>query len=135
MKAIQILKIMLMLTGFVCVAMAFSPSYSSECLNTSATGNCGSGRLNEGDERAEQVRAIKAAINANLADPQRWKDKGCELQLSFASNGMLVKLLTGGGDKAYCRALMNAAGKAKFPAFAHPELFNEFKNTKLDMRG
>jgi len=126
---------MLMLTGLACAAMASSATYSSECLSTTATENCRSGRQSERDERAEQVRAIKAAINANLADPLRWKDKECELQLRFAPNGMLLQLLTRGGDKDYCRALVSAAAKTKFPAFTHPDLFNEFNNTWLDMRG
>ncbi len=125
----------LMLAGFAFTMMASTPSYAADEPKATAAGSCDSGSLNDRSERGEQVRAIEAAINARITEPQRWKGKQCRIQLKFARDGMLVKASTSDGDKAYCEALVFAAAKAKFPAFTHPEIFHACKNTRLDMRG
>ncbi|WP_414632199.1 cell envelope integrity TolA C-terminal domain-containing protein [Acinetobacter sp. UBA5984] len=98
-------------------------------------GRCSSGRWDEQDEWGAQTRAIRAAVNANLAEPERWKGKKCRLHMEFAQDGRVVKISTSKGNKAYCEAVKLAAQKAKFPAFSNPEVYRDFQRSGFDMRG
>lgn len=88
-----------------------------------------------GCEWGAQARAIKAAIDAQLEDPQRWKGKKCWLHIEFAKDGTALSISTSDGNKTYCEALKSAARKATYPSFTNPEVYRDFKKTRFDMRG
>ncbi len=124
-----------MLAVVVSVAAGCAPLQPAGCHKTTAMGNCGSGRWEDQDEWGAQARAIRDAINANVADPQRWKGKKCRLHLEFAQDGTALKVSTSKGNKEYCEAVKLAAQKAKFPAFTNPEVYRDFQKVGFDMRG
>ena len=117
------------------LAVGCAPLHPSGCHKTTATGSCGSGRWDDQDEWGAQARAIKAAINAKLVAPQRWKGKKCRLHIEFAQDGTASNISTSDGNKAYCEALKSAAQKATFPAFTHPEVYGDFQKSRFDMLG
>ena len=82
-----------------------------------------------------QARAIRAAINARLVDPQRWQGKKCRLHIEFAENGTALNISTSDGDSGYCEAVKSAAQKATFPAFSNPEVYRDFQKSRFDLRG
>ncbi|WP_312453691.1 cell envelope integrity TolA C-terminal domain-containing protein [Pseudescherichia sp.] len=112
-----------------------APLHPTGCHKTVATGNCGSGKWDDQDEWGAQARAIRAAINAQLDEPQNWKGKKCRLHMEFAQDGTALKISTSNGNKAYCEAIKSAAQKAKFPAFTNPEVFNDFQKSRFDLDG
>lgn len=126
---------MLLLAVVIGLVAGCAPLQPSGCHKTTAMGNCSSGRWDDQDEWGAQARAIRAAVNANLAEPQRWKGKKCRLHLEFAQDGTALKISTSNGDKEYCEALSTAAQKAKFPAFGNPEVYRDFQMSGFDMRG
>jgi TolA protein len=126
---------MFMLAVMVSLVAGCAPLQPSGCHKTSATGSCSSGRWNDQDEWGEQARAIQAAINANLAEPQRWKGKKCRLHMEFAEDGTALKISTSNGSKDYCEAVKAAAQKAEFPAFSNKEVYRDFQKSGFDMRG
>ncbi|AUU09878.1 TPA: cell envelope integrity TolA C-terminal domain-containing protein [Serratia marcescens] len=128
-KKIVILAILVSLTA--CCA----PLHPSGCHKTTATGSCSSGRWDDQDEWGVQARAIRAAINAELDEPQNWKGKKCRLHIEFAQDGTALNVSTSNGNKAYCEAIKSAAHKAKFPAFNNPEVYRDFQKSGFDMRG
>jgi len=81
------------------------------------------------------ARAIRAAINAKIAEPQNWKGKKCRLHIEFAQNGTALKISTSVGNKAYCEAVKSAARKATFPAFTNQEVYRDFEKSRFDLRG
>ena len=117
------------------LATGCTPLHPSECHKTTALGSCGSGRWDDADEWGAQARAIRAAVNANITDPERWKGKKCRLHLEFAQDGTALAISTSRGNKAYCEAVKSAAQKAKFPAFTNPEVYRDFEKSGFDMRG
>ncbi len=117
------------------LATGCAPLHPSECHKTTALGSCSSGRWDDPDEWGAQARGIRAAINANITDPERWKGKRCRLHLEFAQDGTALVISTSRGNKAYCEALKSAAQKAKFPAFTNPDVYRDFEKSGFDMRG
>lgn len=130
-----IVKKIVMLVVVVNLAAGCAPLHPSGCHKTTATGNCGSGHWDDQDEWGAQARAIRAAINAKLDEPQNWKGKKCRLHIEFAEDGTPVNVSTSDGNKAYCEALESAARKAKFPAFNNKEVYRDFQRSGFDMRG
>ncbi|WP_029711792.1 cell envelope integrity TolA C-terminal domain-containing protein [Serratia fonticola] len=125
--------VMLVVVGSLVTGCA--PLHPSGCHKTTATGNCSSGRWDDQDEWGAQARAIRAAINAKLVEPQNWKGKKCRLHIEFEQDGTVSNLSTSNGNKAYCEAVKSAAQNAKFPAFTKPELYRDFQKSGFDMRG
>ena len=117
------------------MAAGCAPLHPSGCHKTTATGSCSSGRWDDQDEWGAQARAIRAAINAKLDEPQNWKGKKCRLHIEFAQDGTPLNITTSNGNKAYCEAIKSAAQKAKFPAFNNPEVYRDFQKSGFDMRG
>ncbi|MCQ4444320.1 tolA family protein [Enterobacter cloacae] len=124
-----------MLVVVVNLAAGCAPLHPSGCHKTTATGNCGSGHWDDQDEWGAQARAIRAAINAKLDEPQNWKGKKCRLHIEFAEDGTPLNVSTSDGNKAYCEALESAARKAKFPTFNNKEVYRDFQRSGFDMRG
>ena len=124
-----------MLAILVNLTAGCAPLHPSGCHKTTATGSCSSGRWDDQDEWGEQARAIRAAINAKLEEPQKWKGKKCRLHIEFAQDGTPLNISTSNGNKAYCEAIESAAHKATFPAFTNAEVYRDFKKSGFDMRG
>ena len=128
-------KKIVMLTIAVSLVAGCAPLHPSDCHKTTATGNCGSGRWDDQDEWGAQARAIRAAINAKLDEPQNWKGKKCRLHIEFAQDGTALNISTSNGNKAYCEAIESAAHKAKVPAFNNPEVYRDFQKSGFNMGG
>ncbi|EPW3921734.1 cell envelope integrity TolA C-terminal domain-containing protein [Enterobacter sichuanensis] len=124
-----------MLAIVASLAAGCAPLHPSGCHKTTATGSCGSGRWDDQDEWGAQARAIKAAIEDKLDEPQKWKGKKCRLHIEFAQDGTALNISTSDGNKAWCEALKSAAQKATFPAFNNPEVYRDFQKSGFDMRG
>ncbi|MCG1031433.1 hypothetical protein J5S76_05525 [Bacillus amyloliquefaciens] len=124
-----------MLAVVVSLAAGCAPLQPSGCHKTSALGSCSSGRWDDQDEWGSQARGIKAAIEDEIAEPERWKGKKCRLHMEFAQDSRALKVSTSDGDKEYCGALKVAAQKATFPAFSNPEVYRDFQKVGFDMRG
>ncbi len=124
-----------MLAILVNLAAGCAPLHPSGCHKTTATGSCSSGRWDDQDEWGAQARAIRAAINAKLEEPQNWKGKKCRLHIEFTQDGTPLNISTSNGNKAYCEAIKSAAHKATFPAFTNPEVYRDFQKSGFDMRG
>lgn len=117
------------------LATGCAPLHPSGCHKTTAMGNCGSGKWDDQDEWGAQARAIKAAIEAKIADPQNWKGKKCRLHIEFAQNGTVLNVSTSDGNKDYCAAVKSAAQQATFPAFTNQEVYHDFQKSRFDLRG
>ena len=117
------------------LAARCAPLHPSGCHKTTATGSCSSGRWDDQDEWGAQARAIRAAINAKLEEPQNWKGKKCRLHIEFAQDGTPLNISTSNGNKTYCEAIESAAHKATFPAFTNLEVYRDFQKSGFDMRG
>ncbi|HHL0036309.1 TPA: cell envelope integrity protein TolA [Enterobacter mori] len=117
------------------LAAGCAPLHPSGCHKTTATGSCSSGRWDDEDEWGAQARAIRAAINAKLEEPQNWKGKKCRLHIEFAQDGTPLNISTSSGNKGYCEAIESAAHKSTFPAFTNPEVYRDFQKSGFDMRG
>ena len=126
---------MFMLAVVVSLAAGCAPLQPSGCHKTSALGSCSSGRWDDQDEWGSQARGIKAAIEDEIAEPERWKGKKCRLHMELAQDSRALKVSTSDGDKEYCGALKVAAQKATFPAFSNPEVYRDFQKVGFDMRG
>lgn len=135
MGSYKTVKRIVMLTIVASLAAGCAPLHPPGCHKTTAIGNCSSGRWDDQDEWGAQARAIRAAINAKLAEPQNWKGKKCRLHIEFAQDGTASNISTSNGNKAYCQAIKSAAQKAKFPAFNNPEVYRDFQKSGFDMRG
>lgn len=135
MGSSETMKKIVMLTIGVSLASGCAPLHPSDCHKTIATGNCSSGRWDDQDEWGAQARAIRAAINANLDEPQNWKGKKCRLHIEFAQDGTALNISTSNGNKAYCEAIKSAAYKAKFPAFNNPKVYRDFQKSGFNMDG
>ncbi|AMG95233.2 cell envelope integrity TolA C-terminal domain-containing protein [Citrobacter amalonaticus] len=131
----ETVKKIVMLAIVVSLAVGCAPLHPSGCHKTTATGSCSSGRWDDQDEWGAKARAIRAAINAKLDQPQNWKGKKCRLHIEFAQDGTALNISTSNGNKAYCEAIKSAAHKAKFPAFNNPEVYRDFQKSGFDMRG
>ncbi|HCR2076632.1 TPA: tolA family protein [Enterobacter kobei] len=131
----ETIKKIVIVTFVVNMAAGCAPLHPSGCHKTTATGSCSSGRWDDQDEWGAQARAIRAAINAKLDEPQNWKGKKCRLHIEFAQDGTPLNISTSNGNKAYCEAIKSAAQKAKFPAFNNPEVYRDFQKSGFDMRG
>lgn len=125
--------VMLVVVGSL--ATGCVPLHPSGCHKTTATGSCSSGRWDDQDEWGAQARAIRAAVNAKLVEPEKWKGRQCRLHIEFEQDGSASNISTSNGDKAYCEAVKSAAQNAKFPVFANPELYRDFQKSGFDMRG
>lgn len=125
----------LMLAAVVSLMAGCAPLQPSGCHKTTATGSCSSGRWDDQDAWGAQARGIKAAIENEIAEPERWKGKKCRLHIEFAQDGTALKVSTSDGDKEYCEAVKLAAQKATFPAFSNPEVYRDFEKVGFDMRG
>ena len=134
MGSSKIVKNIVMLAIVVSLAAGCAPLHPSGCHKTTATGSCSSGRWDDQDEWGAQARAIRAAINAKLDEPQNWKGKKCRLHIEFAQDGTALNISTSNGNKAYCEAIKSAARKARFPAFNNPEVYRDFQKSGFDMR-
>ncbi|KLW91864.1 protein TolA [Enterobacter sp. BIDMC92] len=128
-------KKIVMLAIVASLAAGCAPLHPSGCHKTTATGSCGSGRWDDQDEWGAQARAIKAAIEDKIDEPQKWKGKKCRLHIEFAQDGTALNISTSDGNKAWCEALKSAAQKATFPAFNNPEVYRDFQKSGFDMRG
>ena len=128
-------KTIVMLAVVASMATGCAPLHPSGCHKTTATGSCGSGRWDDNDQWGAQARAIRDAVNAKIADPQRWKGKKCRLHLEFAEDGTALNISTSNGNKAYCEAVLSAAQKAQFPAFTNPDVYRDFQKSGFDMQG
>lgn len=128
-------KKIVMLAIVASLAAGCAPLHPSGCHKTTATGSCGSGRWDDQDEWGAQARAIKAAIEDKIDEPQKWKGKKCRLHIEFAQDGTALNISTSDGNKAWCEALKSAAQKAAFPAFTNPEVYRDFQKSGFDMRG
>lgn len=128
-------KKIVMLAIVASLAAGCAPLHPSGCHKTTATGSCGSGRWDDQDEWGAQARAIKAAIEDKIDEPQKWKGKKCRLHIEFAQDGTALNISTSNGNKAWCEALKSAAQKATFPAFNNPEVYRDFQKSGFDMRG
>ena len=134
MSVSETIKKIVMVALVVNMVAGCAPLHPSGCHKTTATGSCSSGRWDDQDEWGAQARAIRAAINAKLDEPQNWKGKKCRLHIEFAQDGTPLNISTN-GNKAYCEAIKSAAQKAKFPAFNNPEVYRDFQKSGFDMRG
>lgn len=128
-------KKIVMLAIVASLAAGCAPLHPSGCHKTTATGSCGSGRWDDQDEWGAQARAIKAAIEDKIDEPQKWKGKKCRLHIEFAQDGTALNISTSDGNKAWCEALKSAAQKATFPAFTNAEVYRDFQKSGFDMRG
>lgn len=128
-------KKIVMLAIVASLAAGCAPLHPSGCHKTTATGSCGSGRWDDQDEWGAQARAIRAAIEDKIDEPQKWKGKKCRLHIEFAQDGTALNISTSDGNKAWCEALKSAAQKATFPAFNNPEVYKDFQKSGFDMRG
>ncbi|QLY71839.1 tolA family protein [Citrobacter freundii] len=135
MGSSKTVKKIVMLTIAASLVAGCAPLHPSDCHKTTATGSCSSGRWDDQDEWGAQARAIRAAINAKLDEPQNWKGKKCRLHIEFAQDGTALNISTSNGDKAYCEAIKSAAHKAKFPAFNNPEVYRDFQKSGFNMGG
>jgi len=131
----ETIKKIVMVALVVNMVAGCAPLHPSGCHKTTATGSCSSGRWDDQDEWGAQARAIRAAINAKLDEPQNSKGKKCRLHIEFAQDGTPLNISTSNGNKAYCEAIKSAAQKAKFPAFNNPEVYRDFQKSGFDMRG
>lgn len=128
-------KKIVMLAIVASLAAGCAPLHPSGCHKTTATGSCGSGRWDDQDEWGAQARAIKAAIEDKIDEPQKWKGKKCRLHIEFAQDGTALNISTSDGNKAWCEALKSAAQKATFPAFTNPEVYRDFQKSGFNMGG
>ncbi len=135
MSVSETIKKIVMVALVVNMVAGCAPLHPSGCHKTTATGSCSSGRWDDQDEWGAQARAIRAAINAKLDEPQNSKGKKCRLHIEFAQDGTPLNISTSNGNKAYCEAIKSAAQKAKFPAFNNPEVYRDFQKSGFDMRG
>lgn len=135
MGSFKAVKIIVMLAAACSLATGCAPLHPSGCHKTTATGSCSSGRWDDRDEWGAQARAIRDAVNAQIAEPEKWKGKKCSLHLEFKEDGTASNISTSNGNKAYCEALESAAKKAKFPAFTNPTVYQDFQQSGFDMRG
>ena len=135
MSVSETIKKIVMVALVVNMVAGCAPLHPSGCHKTTATGSCSSGRWDDQDEWGAQARAIRAAINAKLDEPQNWTGKKCRLHIEFAQDGTPLNISTSNGNKAYCEAIKSAAQKAKFPAFNNPEVYRDFQKSGFDMRG
>lgn len=131
----ETIKKIVMVALVVNMVAGCAPLHPSGCHKTTATGSCSSGRWDDQDEWGAQARAIRAAINAKLDEPQNWKGKKCRLHIEFAQDGTPLNISTSNGNKAYCEAIKSAAQKAKFPAFNNPEVYRDFQKSGFNMGG
>jgi len=109
--------------------------HPSDCHKTTALGGCGSGTWDDQDEWGAQARAIRNVINANIADPQKWKGKYCRVHLEFKQDGTVTSARTSEGNRAYCEALKSAVHNATFPAFSNPAVYHDFEKSRFEMKG
>ncbi len=135
MKANEMITKIFMLTFVASLATGCVPLQPSGCHKTTAKGNCSSGNWDDQDEWGVQARAIRAAINAKLVEPQNWKGKKCRVHIEFAQNGTALNISTSDGNKAYCDAVKSAAQKATFPAFTNQDVYRDFQKSRFDLRG
>lgn len=126
---------MFMLAVVVSLIAGCAPLQPSGCHKTSAIGSCSSGRWEDQDEWGAQARGIKAAIEDEIAEPERWKGKKCRLHMEFAQDGRALKVSTSDGNREYCEAVKLAAEKAEFPAFSNPKVYRDFQKVGFDMLG
>ncbi|MFV6584476.1 cell envelope integrity TolA C-terminal domain-containing protein [Klebsiella pneumoniae] len=112
-----------------------APLKPTGCHKLRATDSCNTVRWNDQDEWALQARKMRAAINARLDNPEKWKGKQCWLVVGLAPDGTTTNITTGEGNKDYCAAIKAAAEKATFPAFSRPELLKNIAAFNLDMYG
>ncbi|MGQ5796873.1 cell envelope integrity TolA C-terminal domain-containing protein [Serratia sp. IR-2025] len=131
----ETVKKIVMLAILVSLTAGCAPLHPSSCHKTTATGSCSSGHWDDQDEWGVQARAIRAAINAELDEPQNWKGKKCRLHIEFAQDGTALNVSTSNGNEAYCEAIKSAAHQAKFPTFNNPEVYRDFQKSGFDMRG
>jgi len=126
---------MLLIAVVVSLGAGCTPLQPSGCHKTSAIGSCSSGRWEDQDEWGSQARGIKAAIEDEIAEPERYKGKKSRLHMEFAQDGRALKISTSDGDKEYCEAVRTASQKAKFPAFTNPEVYQDIQKVGFDRRG
>lgn len=112
-----------------------APLKPTGCHKLRATDSCNTVRWNDQDEWASQARKMRAAINARLDNPGRWKGKQCWLVVGSAPDGTTTNISTGEGSKDYCAAIKAAAEKATLPAFSRPESLKKITAFNLDMNG
>lgn len=135
MRANKMVMKFFMLAFVASLATSCAPLQPSGCHKTTALGNCSSGKWDDQDEWGGQARAIRAAINAKLTEPQNWRGKKCRIHIEFAQNGTALNISTSDGNKAYCEAVKSAAQKATFPAFTNHDVYRDFQKSRFDLRG
>ncbi|MDH2066326.1 cell envelope integrity TolA C-terminal domain-containing protein [Pantoea sp. GD03673] len=115
-----------------------APLAPSECHKTTALESCSykrSGKVGDNDIYGQQASGIKKALDAALAEPHAWNGKRCNAHLDFKIDGTLDKFIVKGGDKDYCRALTDAAKRARFPAFTDQHVFDVMGSARWNMEG
>ncbi|EHG8285147.1 tolA family protein [Klebsiella oxytoca] len=128
-------KTAILLAIFSMMITGCAPLKPTGCHKLRATDSCNTVRWNDQDEWASQARKMRAAINARLDNPVRWKGKQCWLVVGLAPDGTTTNITTGEGNKDYCAAIKAAAEKATLPAFSRPESLKKITAFNLDMNG
>lgn len=65
----------LTLLALVVSVTGCAPLHPADCHKTTALGSCSSGRFTDNDEYGKQARAIKDAIESQLAQRYAWSGK------------------------------------------------------------
>ncbi|WHQ76744.1 cell envelope integrity TolA C-terminal domain-containing protein [Pantoea sp. Lij88] len=129
-------KIILMLLS---VALAgCTPLAPSECNKKTALETCSynqSGKVGDKDIYGQQASGIKKALDAALTEPHAWNGKRCNAHLDFKIDGTLDNFIVKGGDRDYCKALIEAAKRARFPAFTDQHVFDVMGSARWNMEG
>ncbi|MGC6203886.1 cell envelope integrity TolA C-terminal domain-containing protein [Citrobacter werkmanii] len=126
---------LLSLLALVVSVTGCAPLHPDDCHKTTALGSCSSGRFTDNDEYGKQARAIKDAIESQLAQRYAWSGKKCKLHLDFAYDGKLKNIEVRDGNKQYCAALKVAAEQATFPPFPNESIYNAFAESRFNLQG
>jgi colicin import membrane protein len=80
--------------------------------------------------KGAQARAIRAAVNAKIDDPQRWKGKKCRLHLAFAKDGTALAYQPATAIKPIAR-LYYRLHKSPVPGLYQPGRLSGFSEIRL----
>ncbi|AMG59085.1 cell envelope integrity TolA C-terminal domain-containing protein [Pantoea vagans] len=115
-----------------------APLTPHECIKKSALDSCSyknSGKVSDKDIYGQQASGIKTSLDAALSAPHAWTGKRCNVHLDFKKDGTLENFIIKRGDKDYCRALTEAAKRARFPAFTDQHVFDVMGSARWNMEG
>ncbi len=86
-----------------------------------------------GEKLRKYALQIKAAIQSNFYDINRYAGKQCVLRIHIAPDGRILDIKSEGGDPSLCRAAMSAAKKTALPP-PPSDIYSVFKKAVLDFR-